>query len=170
MRLRFLHVMQPGLRFEEELPPTRSAQPSGNGRPFPMTVAELHVVQDAAPGGGRDALVAFRLVNDPIGKPGDTGEGAAGEAFAVRSRATNPDELRAEIRTHWPSSLPSFLAGGGQTLENESEGGGTGDAHDATMQVGASARRWVHSTSAALPLREDHVFSRSKAAPHLDDG
>ena len=160
--------MQPGLRFEEGLPatpPTRSAQPSGNGRPFPLAVAELHEVQDAAPGGGSDALVAFRLVNDPVGKPGDRGEGAAGEALAVRSRATNPDELRTEIRTHWPSSLPSFLANGGQPLEGEG-----GDAPAAATQGGARAKNWgtapwVHSTSAALPLREDNVLGPADTQP-----
>ena len=167
--------MQPGLRFEEGLPatpPTRSAQPSGNGRPFPLAVAELHEVQDAAPGGGSDALVAFRLVNDPVGKPGDRGEGAAGEALAVRSRATNPDELRAEIRTHWPSSLPSFLANGGQPLEGEG-----GDAPDTATQVGArdadelerkrnwGTAPWVHSTGAALPLREDNVLGPAGTRP-----
>ena len=169
--------MQPGLRFEEGLPPTppaRSAQPSGNGRPFPLTVAELHEVQGATPGGGSDALVAFRLVNDPVGKPGDRGEGAAGEALAVRSRATNPDELRAEIRTHWPSSLPSFLANGGQPLEG---GGEAGDAPDAATQGGArdadelERKRnwgtvpWVHSTSTALPLREDNVLGPAGTRP-----
>jgi len=160
--------MQPGLRFEEKLPPTptRPVQPSGNGRPFPLTVAELHEMQDAAPGGGSDALVAFRLLNDPIGKPGDRGEGAAGEALAVKSRATNPDELRAEIRTHWPSLLPSFLAGGGRSLEGEGVGG---DAGDAAIRDGARrywcASVWVHSTSAALLLREDNVLDAAGMRP-----
>ena len=94
--------MQPALRFEEAPPPTPPAKPAGNGRPFPLTVAELHEMQDAPPRGGGDALVAFRLLNDVIGKPGDRGEGAAGEALAVRCRATNPDELRTEIRAQWP--------------------------------------------------------------------
>ena len=160
--------MQPGLRFEEKLPPTptRPVQPSGNGRPFPLTVAELHEMQDAAPGGGSDALVAFRLLNDPIGKPGDRGEGATGEALAVKSRATNPDELRAEIRTHWPSLLPSFLAGGGRSLEGEGVGG---DAGDAAIRDGARrywcASVWVHSTSAALLLREDNVLDAAGMRP-----
>ena len=162
--------MQPGLRFEEGLPPTppaRSAQPSGNGRPFPLAVAELHEVQDAAPGGGSDALIAFRLVNDPVGKPGDRGEGAAGEALAVRSRATNPDELRTDIRTHWPSSLPSFLANGGQPLEGEGEGGDAGDAPDAATGThkNTNTHKWVHSTSAALPLREDNVLGPAGTLP-----
>ena len=148
--------MQPGLRFEEAPPPTTPAKPAGNGRPFPLTVAELHEMQDAPPRGGGDALVAFRLANDIIGKPGDSGEGAAGEALAVRCRATNPDELRAEICAQWPSSLPS-LAGGGQPLEGE------GAAGDAAMRGGA--HQWVHSTSAALPLREDNVLDAKGSRP-----
>ena len=149
-------MMQPGLRFEEAPPPTPPAKPAGNGRPFPLTVAELHEMQDAPPRGGGDALVAFRLANDVIGKPGDSGEGAAGEALAVRCRATKPDELRAEICAQWPSSLPS-LAGGGQPLEGE------GAAGDAAMRGGA--HQWVHSTSAALPLREDNVLDAKGSRP-----
>ena len=148
--------MQPGLRFEEAPPPTPPAKPAGNGRPFPLTVAELHEMQDAPPRGGGDALVAFRLLNDVIGKPGDRGEGAAGEALAVRCRATNPDELRTEIRAQWPLSLPS-LAGGGQPLE------GQGAAGDAGMRGGAHP--WVHSTSAPLPLREDNVLDAKGSRP-----
>ena len=159
---RFLRVMQPGLSFEEAPPPTPPAKPAGNGRPFPLTVAELHEMQDAPPRGGGDALVAFRLLNDVIGKPGDRGEDAAGEALAVRCRATNPDELRTEIRAQWPLSLPS-LAGGGQPLE------GQGAAGDAGMRGGAHP--WVHSTSAPLPLREDNVLDAkgSRPAPEVEE-
>ena len=153
--------MQPGLRFEEAPPPTPPAKPAGNGRPFPLTVAELHEMQDAPPRGGGDALVAFRLLNDVIGKPGDRGEGAAGEALAVRCRATNPDELRTEIRAQWPLPLPS-LAGGGQPLE------GQGAAADAGMRA---PHPWVHSTSAPLPLREDNVLDAkgSRPAPKVEE-
>ena len=155
--------MQPALRFEEAPPPTPPAKPAGNGRPFPLTVAELHEMQDAPPRGGGDALVAFRLLNDVIGKPGDRGEGAAGEALAVRCRATNPDELRTEIRAQWPLPLPS-LAGGGQPLE------GQGAAADAGVRGGAP-HPWVHSTSAPLPLREDNVLDAkgSRPAPKVEE-
>ena len=180
--------MQPGLRFEGAPPPTPPAKPGGNSRPFPLTVAELHKVQDSPPRGGGDALVAFRLLNDVIGKPGDRAKGAPDapppedddddeeeeeeeeravpekkqqkmsqwEALAVRCRATNPDELRTEIRAQWPLSLPS-LAGGGQPLE------GQGAAGDAAMQ--GDERRWVHSTSAPLPLREDNVLDAKGSRP-----